>query len=67
MKTYTVVAKCKATSNCEGVPRFGTTTAESLGALTEQLRNFSDKELPCPICELSAKYSYKDYLATPLD
>jgi hypothetical protein len=67
MKTYAVVAKCKATPDCPGMPKFGTTTAESLEALTQQLRNFSKKKQDCPACKQFAEYSYLDYLATPLE
>jgi hypothetical protein len=66
METYDVVAKCK-TPKCEGMLRFGTTTADSLNALVKQLHNFSTQQATCPVCQQSASYSFQDYLATPLD
>ena len=66
METYDVVAKCK-TPKCEGVLRFGTTTADSINALVKQLHNFSAQQSTCPVRQQSAAYSFQDYLATPLD
>jgi hypothetical protein len=67
MKTYEVVAKCKTTPNCKGMPCFGTTTADSEHALAEQLRNFSPQQSTCPVCQKTALYSFQDYGANPLD
>jgi hypothetical protein len=59
-----VVAKCK-TPKCEGMLRFGTTTADSLNALVKQLHTFSTQQSTCPLCQQSAAYSFQDYLETP--
>lgn len=67
METYGIVAKCKATLDCAGMPSFGATTANSLEALAKTLRKMPIQESICPICQKNARYSGSDYQATPLD
>ena len=65
-KTYDVIAKCK-TPECDGMLRFGATTADSLSSLAAQLRHFKTQEKTCPVCQRTLTYTYQDYVATPLD
>lgn len=67
MKMYTVLARCKATPNCLGELQFGFTYAETLYILTDNLRSFAPQDAVCPICQKTARYSFVDYLAEPLD
>jgi hypothetical protein len=66
MKTYDVLAQCK-TPECAGMLRFGVTTADSPTSLNEQLHNFLAKEATCSVCQQTAIYTFRDYLATPLE
>jgi hypothetical protein len=67
METYGIVAKCRATLDCTGMPSFGATVADSLEALAETLRKMPTQEATCPICQKNALYSRPDYQATALD